>query len=93
MLTVRLFVSQEPSGLIGFDDTGHRMRPAGILSDDSVDVIRRDLEAGRMTGWICGYIWYRQATPYCPIDVDLPGGDVAKPCPCGDDVCDLDALS
>jgi len=93
MMTVRLFLAQEPSGLVGFDDTGHRTRPAGILADDSVNAIRRDLEAGRIIGWICGHLWYRQATPYCPIDVALPNGSVRKPCPCDDELCRLDTLS
>lgn len=93
MTTIRLFLSQTPSGLVGFDDTGHRMRPQGILSDDSVNTIRRELESGCMTGWACGYIWYRQATPYCPVDVALPDGKIPKSCPCGDEVCGLDAVS
>ena len=92
MMTVRLFAAQAPSGLIGFDDIGHRMRPAGLLSDDLVNAIRRDLEAGRIIGWICGHLWYRQATPYCPMDVALPVGNVTKACPCDDEVCRLDAL-
>jgi hypothetical protein len=92
MMTVRLFTSQKPSGLVGLDDTGHRMRPAGILSDDLVDAIRRELDLGRITGWTCGYFWYRQATPYCPMDVALPAGDIKRPCPCNDAVCRLDAM-
>jgi hypothetical protein len=93
MTTVRLFLSQTPSGLVGFDDTGHRMRPPDILSDDSVNTIRRELEAGFVTGWACGYLWYRQATPYCPMDVALPDRNVTKPCPCDDEICGLDAAS
>ena len=93
MVTVRLFRSQTPSGFIGFDDIGHRMMPTGILSDDLVNAIRRELESGSITGWIFGYYWYRQATPYCPMDVVSPVGHVAKLCPCNDPVCGLDALS
>ena len=93
MATVRLFLSHTPSGLVGFDDTGHRMRPPGILSDDSVSTIRRELDAGYMNGWVCGYLWYRQAIPYCPMDVALPVGKISKPCPCDDEVCGLDVMS
>jgi hypothetical protein len=93
MTTVRLFLSQRPIGLVGLDDTGHRVRPAGVLSDASIDTIRRDIASGYVTGWICGYYWYRQATPYCPLDAAIPVGQVAKPCPCEDAVCGLDTLS
>ena len=85
MMMVRLFLSQKPSGFVSFDDVGHRMRPAGILSDDSVDTIRRDLQAGCITGSICRYHWYRQGTPYCRMNVK-------KPCPCDDAVCGLDLI-
>ncbi len=93
MMTVRLFLLQKSSGLIGFDDTSHRMRPPGVLSDDSVNAIRRELEEGYIAGWIGGHHWCRQATPYCPMDVALPVGHVRKPCPCDDEVCKLDAMS
>jgi hypothetical protein len=93
MITVRLFLSQKPSGFVGFDDTGHRMRPPGILSEDSVHAIRRELETGCVVGWVCGYNWYRQATPYCPLDAALAVGNVTKACPCEDEPCGLDALS
>jgi hypothetical protein len=82
MMTVRLFCFLEPGGFVGFDDTSYRMRPAGILSDDSVAAIRGDLEAGYLCGTIGKYNWYRQSTPYCPIV-----GKDPKPCPCDDEVC------
>ena len=84
MTRVRLFSSQQPIGFLTLDEAGHRLRPDGLLEKDSVDVIRRDLKTGQMAGLIGPYRWYRQATALCPLDA-------AKPCPCDDSICRLDA--
>jgi hypothetical protein len=68
MVTVRLFRSEKAAGFIRFDEAKHRMKPEGVLPDDSIDVIRRELEAGRIAGVIGPYRWYRQATPFFPSD-------------------------
>jgi len=80
MIRVRLFMSGKPVGFVGLDEAKHRMRPEGALSDDSIDVIRKDLEAGRISGGIRPYQRYRQATPFCPLDS-------AKSCPCDEAIC------
>ena len=66
MIVVRLFMSGKPVGFVGFDEAKHRMRPEGVLPDDSIDVIRKDLEAGRIAGVMGPYRWYRQASPFFP---------------------------
>jgi hypothetical protein len=53
-------------------------------ADDSIDVIRKDLEAGRIAGLVIPYRWYRQATPYCRLDS-------AKLCPCDEEVCSTES--
>ena len=80
MVRVRLFRLQKSIGFVSLDQAGHRMRPEGVLPDDSVDVIRKDLEAGHITGLVGLCHWYRQAMPFCPLDS-------AKPCPCDDQIC------
>jgi hypothetical protein len=85
MMRVRLFSSRDPVGFIGFDEAKHRIRPQGVLTDDCVELIRKALEAGGMSGHIGAYQWYRQATPFCPLDS-------AKLCPCDDEVCGADAI-
>jgi len=85
MMRVRLFSSRNPVGFIALDEATHRMRPQSVLTDDCVGLIRKALEAGGMTGQIGHYQWYRQATPYCPMDSE-------KLCPCDDEVCGADAL-
>jgi hypothetical protein len=79
MVTVRLFTSKQGIGFIRFDEAKHQMEPEDMLPDDSIEVIREDLEAGRMNGLILSYRWYRQATPFFP-------SDSAKSCPCDEDV-------
>ena len=86
MTRVRLFSSQQPIGFLRFDEAGHRLRPDGLLENDSVELIRRDLKRGQMAGLIGPYRWYRQATAFCPLDA-------AKPCPCDDSICRLDAAT
>ncbi len=83
MLRVRLFRSQRPIGFVCFDEAGYHIRPEGLLSRGSVDAIRKDLDAGRLHGLVELCHWYRQATPFCPLDP-------AKPCPCRDPECGLD---
>ncbi len=63
MITVRLFTSGKGVGFVHFDKRNRRMSPQGLLSDESIEVIRKDLEAGWISGWVCGYYWYRQAMP------------------------------
>jgi len=83
MIRVRLFSSQQPIGYLSLDDAGYRLRPVGLLRDDAIDAIRRDLKSARMAGVIGPYRWYRQATAFCPLEG-------AKPCPCDDLICRVD---
>ncbi len=83
MIRVRLFSPQQPVGFVRFDEAGHRVRPDGLLDDELVALIRKDLQRGQMSGLVGLYHWYRQATPFCPLDA-------AKPCPCDDSVCGVD---
>lgn len=85
MTRVRLFSMQRPVGFLRFDDGGHRIRPAGLLENESVDAIRRELARGQVTGLIGPYRWYRQATVFCPVDA-------AKRCPCDESACPVDAV-
>ena len=85
MTTIRLFRSQEPVGLIGLDADGHRMRPAGILSDASLNELKRQLETGCISGFIDDYRWYRQVLPFCPLEE-------TKPCPCDAEACPRDKI-
>jgi hypothetical protein len=84
MTRVRLFSTQRPIGFLTLDKAGHRLRPDGLLESDWIDAIRRDLARGQVAGLIGPYRWYRQATVFCPIDA-------AKPCPCDESVCPVDA--
>jgi hypothetical protein len=86
MVTVRLFRALKRVGIVGFDEAGHRMRPVGVISDDLLDAIRREVQAGCTHGTSGDFRWYLQATPCCPLDR-------AKHCPCEDDVCGLDSQS
>ena len=84
MTRIRLFsFAQEPAGFITVGKTDHRMRPADLISEDLIDEIRRELEAGSVTGKVDRYRWYRQPLPFCP-------DDASKPCPCDDDPCQPD---
>ncbi len=80
MFRVGLFTSGKVAGFVRFDEAQHRMRPEGMLSRDSIDLIRKELEAGRVNGAIGSFHWYRQATPFCPLNP-------AKPCPCDEEIC------
>jgi len=83
MIRVRLFRLEKPVGFIRFEEAGHHVRPEGLLPDDSLDAIRRDLKAGRVEGMVNLLHWYRQATPFCPLDP-------AKPCPCDAEICEAE---
>lgn len=80
MIRVRLFRSERPVGFVSFDEVEHHMRPDGVLPDDEVEAIRKDLARGRIAGVVGLCNWYRQATPFCRLDA-------TKPCPCEDEVC------
>ena len=83
MFRVRLFSSQQPVGFLSLDETGHRLRPEGLLGSDSVDLIRQHLKRGHLAGLIGPYRWYRQATAFCPLEG-------SRPCPCDDPTCRAD---
>jgi hypothetical protein len=85
MIRVRLFRSERPAGFVSLDATGHHVRPKGVLPDAAVEKIRKDLALGRIAGQIGLCSWYRQATPFCPMDS-------AKPCPCDDETCSAATL-
>lgn len=85
MMRIRLFLSRKPAGFATFSESGCQMRPAGILSDESADAVRRALNKGHTRGSIRQYDWYRQASPSCPLND-------TKPCPCDDEVCGLDEI-
>ncbi len=85
MMRVRIFGMQRPVGFLSFNEAGHQLRPGGLLENESVDAIRRDLARGQVTGLIGPYRWYRQATVFCPIDA-------TKRCPCDESVCPVDAV-
>jgi len=73
MIRVRLFRVEEPIGSVRFEEAGHHMRPKGLLPDNSLETIRRDLKAGRIEGMVDLYHWYRQATPTAlGLDETLP---------------------
>jgi hypothetical protein len=82
MIRVRLFRSERPIGFLSLNEAGHHMRPEGMMPDDAVESIRKDLVLGRVAGLIGSWTWYRQATPFCPLDP-------AKACPCEDKVCQV----
>jgi hypothetical protein len=72
--------------MIRFNGAKRYVRPQGVLLDSEIDPIARDLEAGRITGLIGQYQWYRQATPFCPLDS-------ATLCPCDREPCGADAFA
>ncbi len=80
MFRVAVFTSGKAAGFVRFDGAKHRMRLEGVLSSDSVDAIRKDVEAGRIRGYVGPYDWYRQATLICPLDSTTL-------CPCDKEVC------
>jgi hypothetical protein len=83
MTRIRLFHLQKPAGFITFSESGCRMKPDGLVSDEQLDGLRRDLGAGSVAGKVDRYRWYRQPLPFCP-------DNAAKPCPCDDEVCGPD---
>jgi len=85
MIRVRVFRAEKPAGVISLDGANQRIRPTGLLPDDEIDAIARDLNAGRITGLIGEHQWYRQATPFCPTDA-------SKLCPCDSETCDVGVL-
>lgn len=85
MIRVRLFRLEKAIGIIRLEEARHRVRPEGVLGDESVAVIRKDLERGRIDGMVGLCHWYRQATPFCPLDS-------ARLCPCDDEICRADAI-
>jgi hypothetical protein len=85
MPRVRLFRSGRSVGFLAFDDTDYRIRPASTLPAPAVEVIRQELEAGHLSGFLGGYVWQREAAASCPLSD-------AKPCPCEDEVCGLEAV-
>ncbi|MCL4195080.1 MAG: hypothetical protein KJZ87_25290 [Thermoguttaceae bacterium] len=67
MIRVALFDNHNSRKFIEFDDVpmvdggGYRCLPDDLVSRDSARRIAEELASGRMSGWIQGYWWYRQA--------------------------------
>lgn len=68
VIRVALFDNHSSRKFIEFDDVpmvdegGYRCVPEDLVSRDSARRIAEELASGRMSGWIQGFWWYRQAS-------------------------------